>query len=36
VQLHVKAESAGKELGSTFTVTLASLTATLDSAWNRT
>ncbi len=35
VQLHggtVKAESAGKELGSTFTVTLPSLTATLDSA----
>ena len=34
VQLHggnVKAESAGKELGSTFTVTLPSLTATLDS-----
>jgi CheY-like chemotaxis protein/nitrogen-specific signal transduction histidine kinase len=35
VQLHggtVKAESAGKELGSTFTVTLPSLTAALDSA----
>ncbi len=35
VQLHggtVKAESAGKELGSTFTVTLPSLTVTLDTA----
>jgi len=35
VQLHggtVKAESAGKELGSTVTVTLPSLTATLDAA----